>query len=122
MKNQPKPAQVFHFDLYGKREEKYDFLTNESLDSIPWTELDCPEPYNFFVPKDFREALSYDAGFSINHLFIICNSGIQTKRDKIVYCFAKSEIENLIYDFKTLENEQIRIKYQLPDEIGRAHV
>ena len=116
MKNQPKPAQVFHFDLYGKREEKYDFLNNESLDSIPWTELDCPEPYHFFVPKDFSQGLSYETGFSIDHLFIISNSGIQTKRDKTVYCFAKSEIENVICDFKTLEIEHIRKKYKLTED------
>jgi hypothetical protein len=34
-----KPAQVFHFDLYGKREDKYNFLTENSISSIDWTEL-----------------------------------------------------------------------------------
>ncbi len=31
-----KLARVFHFDLYGKREDKYDFLSNNSISTIAW--------------------------------------------------------------------------------------
>ena len=50
--NKNKPAQVFHFDLYGKREEKYDFLNQQSIESIQWTELDVKEPGFTFVVQD----------------------------------------------------------------------
>ncbi|MDR0710876.1 MAG: hypothetical protein LBF67_00825 [Prevotellaceae bacterium] len=43
-----KLAQVFHFDLYGKREEKYKFLLENDLHSIRWTELQPAAP-NYFV-------------------------------------------------------------------------
>ena len=33
-------GKVFHFDLYGKREDKYNFLNESSIDSINWNELD----------------------------------------------------------------------------------
>jgi len=36
--NKNKLAQVFHFDLFGRREEKYDFLLQHSIDNIQWSE------------------------------------------------------------------------------------
>jgi hypothetical protein len=71
----PKPAQVFHFDLYGKREEKYDFLNRVNLASIPWKELDCPEPYHFFVPSGLNRLQLYEAGVKITEIFSDYNSG-----------------------------------------------
>ena len=53
MSKDKKPAQVFHFDLYGKREDKYKFLNENSLSSIKFTELNPQMPELFFVPKDF---------------------------------------------------------------------
>ena len=55
-----KPAQVFHFDLYGKREDKYDFLNNNAMKTIAWQTLQPQEPELFFVPKDFEVKVEYD--------------------------------------------------------------
>ena len=49
-----KQAPVFHFDLYGKRNEKYDFLEKNSIASVDWKELEVKEPDFFFVKKDFE--------------------------------------------------------------------
>jgi hypothetical protein len=32
-------GRVFHFDLFGKREFKYDFLTENSIESVDYKEL-----------------------------------------------------------------------------------
>ena len=32
--------RVFRFNLYGKREDKYEFLNGNSLSLIAWNELD----------------------------------------------------------------------------------
>ena len=53
MKKDKKLAQVFHYDLYGKRAEKYSFLLNNNLHTVPWRELELSEPQYFFVAKDF---------------------------------------------------------------------
>ena len=34
-------AQVFNFDLKGKREFKYSFLRDKNLNSIKWNNLKC---------------------------------------------------------------------------------
>lgn len=118
MKNQSKPARVFHFDLYGKREEKYDFLTNESLDSIPWTELDCPEPYHFFVPSDQNLIQQYDGGFKITDIFRNYNSGIQTKNDHLTIKFSSNEISSIVTDFRELPQNELENKLKIKDSPG----
>lgn len=47
-----KLAQVFHFDLQGKRKEKCDFLYDNSISSIQWIELEVKDP-NFFCEERF---------------------------------------------------------------------
>ena len=108
-----KPAKVFHFDLYGKREAKYDFLNNESLGSIPWTELDCPEPYHFFVPKDFTPQDEYEKGFRVDDIFSYSNSGLQTKNDELTIHFKVESLRNVLTNMKTLNSDDLRKKYSI---------
>ena len=79
-----KLAQVFHFDLYGKREYKYNFLIENSLNTINWNELNPQAPEHFFVKKDFYAKSEYDEGFSVNELFIVNGVGLTTAHDEFV--------------------------------------
>ena len=76
-------GKVFHYDLFGKREMKYDFLNENSLKSIPYKELPIVAPDYFFVVKDFGIKNIYDKGFAIIELFKINSLGIQTHRDSL---------------------------------------
>jgi predicted helicase len=78
-------ARVFHSDLQGRREEKYDFLNNQSIESIQWAELEGKEPYFFFVPMDFKEENSNDKNFKVDELFLNFGNGIGTDRDSLFY-------------------------------------
>lgn len=62
-------AQVYHLDLYGKRNDKYEWLENHSLEGFQ--QLNPVEPYHFFVPKDFSENVEYEKGFGIKDLFTV---------------------------------------------------
>src|SRR5690606_6841849 len=46
-------AQVFHYDLFGTREMKYDFLINKSFSSLSFEKLNPKNPMFFMVKKDF---------------------------------------------------------------------
>lgn len=102
-----KLADVYHYDLYGKRDFKYDFLSTNNLKSIEWNKLDYSEPNYFFVLKDFGEIKEYEKGFKIDELMNIYVSGFQTKRDKLTINFTKTELEAV----KTflIENDKINI-------------
>lgn len=112
-----KPAQVFHFDLYGKRDDKYTFLDQNSMASINWNELQPQEPELFFVPKNFEVKEEYDKGFSIVKLFPLNNVGIVTARDNFTIHSSKEEVENVINDFISLDDEAARNKYNLGKDV-----
>ena len=109
-------GSVYHTELYGVREEKFKSLSESNLQNIEWKKLDYTEPYYFFVPKDFRLEKSYKKGFRIDELFLQFNSGIQTKRDGLVYNFTEKELQTIIDDFSILNTFELRNKYKIADD------
>ncbi len=91
-KQDKKRAQVFHFSLQGKREEKYDFLNENTISSIEWTALEPNQPNFFLVKKDFDESGMYEKGFKIDELFVVFGMGITTSNDKELIAFNKAEL------------------------------
>ncbi len=67
-------AEVFHFDLFGKRKDKYQVLHDNSLASLAWNKLDCHEPDYFFVTKEFGMQKQYDEFIKLNELFVTFGS------------------------------------------------
>nr|WP_287495424.1 type ISP restriction/modification enzyme [Candidatus Brachybacter algidus] len=88
-------GQVFHFNLQGKREFKYEILNANSIKSFEWKQLEFTKPNYFFVPKNFDEIKTYEKGFKIDELMYNV-SGIETKRDHFAIDFS---LENLERDF-----------------------
>ncbi len=109
-----KRGTLRHLDLYGKREEKYAWLDAHDVSNTKWQKLEAPEPNNFFVPKDFGLESEYLTMISICDIFPETNTGIQTKRDSLVYAFTKQEIERRIEDVSRLSSNEVVAKYDLP--------
>ncbi len=113
IKKKKNHAQVFHYDLYGKRNEKYEFLNNNNISSIDWNELENREPEFFFIPKDFEVANQYSKGILISELLQLYSSGIQSEFDEMAFS------ENLYQagikrdDISFLTIEDIVNKYNL---------
>ena len=84
-----KIADVYYRDLYGRRENKYDFLNEHNLLNSDFQQLKPVEPYYFFVPKDFSNENLYRSFPNITDIFITNNSGIKTDRDTLFIDFDK---------------------------------
>jgi predicted helicase len=108
-------GKVFHYDLYGKRDFKYNFLNDNSLSTIKFEELPNKAPMYFMVQKDFELEEIYTKGFKINDLFNINNVGIVTSRDSFVINENKSIIENRIKTFFKLTKEELLANYDLKE-------
>lgn len=89
-------GSVFHFDLQGKRDYKYDFLFENSFKSIDFKKLEMESKYNFFVPKNFANVEQYNKGFKMDSLFSIVNNGYQTDRDSLFIDIEKNVLSNRI--------------------------
>ncbi len=77
-------GKVYHHDLYGLRQNKYDFLDTATIDSVGYEEISPKAPMYFFVPKDFGLEKEYINGFSVVNLFSLTNVGVFTANDKIL--------------------------------------
>ncbi len=104
-------AQVFHHDLYGKRQLKYDFLNENSLKTVPYKKISNIAPNYFFTPKNFEEQKNYDLGFAVNELFTLNGTGIVSKRDAIAFHNDKNDIINVIRDIYEMDLQEIKKKY-----------
>lgn len=97
-------------------------IAENGLHSIKWQELQLNEPYFWFVPKNFANeeyenfwALAKDKALREQRaIFEVHNSGIQTKRDSLIYDTQK---ENLIKKckiaFKGDFDENFKTKYDI---------
>ncbi len=108
-----KLADVFHYDLFGKRDLKYSFLNKNTLKEINWNKLDYKEPEYFFVKKDFKEQNTYDQFFKINELFLVQGSGIKFRKDNLLIKnnFSESNVITMINDMKNLTEKEVLSKY-----------
>ncbi len=110
-------GKVFHYDLYGKRDEKYTFLSQNSLKTIPYKVLPNNAPNYFMVEKDFEAEASYSKGFSVSALFTLNNVGIVTARDKFTIHESKENVKNTINEFLSLEDEDARTRFNLGKDV-----
>lgn len=105
-------GKVFHYDLYGKRNVKYDFLNENNLKTIPFVELPNKEPNYFMVKKDYELSESYEKGIEIFSLFNLYSSGVKTSNDNILVDFEKNKlIENVSSHYNTEVNTEKINKY-----------
>ena len=90
-------GKVYHKDLYGLRQNKYDFLDEATIESVGYEEITPKAPMYFFVPKDFGLQNEYDKGFVVSDLFVQNSMGVTTGNDKELVSFTP---------FKTASNEE----------------
>jgi predicted helicase len=104
-------ATVYHHELHGKREPKYQALRDGTLGNLPWQTLAVKAPEYFFVPKDFVDSIAYESGFKIDDFFIKNACGIVTARDDLLVHKKRHELEAVMYDLKNLSENEFRSKY-----------
>jgi len=110
-------GKIFHYDLFGKREFKYNFLATNTVESTSYIELSPVKPNYFFVPKDNRLIGKYNKGLLISDLFTVQSMGITSARDGFVIDFEKKELESRVHDFcnKEIKTEVFQAKYKLKE-------
>ena len=90
---------VYHADVYGDREYKYNYLLKTEWSSVEWEEVKCVEPLYLFKPIQDDNREIYENGFAINELFIQNSIGVVSARDDVVIDFTKDELKQKIEFF-----------------------
>ena len=106
-------AKIHHFDLLGKREEKYRFLVENDLKSIPFLKFEPTLPfYNFYKVNNTLQSEYYEL-ISLDNLFSLNSVGVKTSRDTLLISKSKNELENNLKFFFEKDSSDIEKKFSL---------
>ncbi|MEK6544814.1 MAG: type ISP restriction/modification enzyme, partial [Elusimicrobiota bacterium] len=81
--NHRDPATVYHADLWGPKEKKYEALLKSDVSQTKWKKLNPSTPSYFFIPQDTRLYAEYQKGWKITDIFPVNSVGIVTARDRL---------------------------------------
>lgn len=108
-------AKVYYADLWGRKKDKLDFLSNNSMGTVKLQEIPLHSPWNFFVPFDYTGIDKYMEGISMPKLFPINSVGVLTTKDAFLVCDTKDEVRQRVSDLIRLEDRDVRTNYRLKD-------
>lgn len=101
-------AKVYHAEVFGLRENKFNYLDNHEIDTIGFTELKPVDPHYFFTPKDFNAQSDYKKGFKLVELMPVIISGIKTHHDNELVSFNKfNTATNKAYSYRPFDKRYI---------------
>jgi type I restriction-modification system DNA methylase subunit len=90
--SQAPDADLKFHEIWGRREAKYDWLWDRTLETIEWLKPDVREPFYAFVPRDWRLHEPYELGFKVREFFIESSTGVQTGNDAELVCESREEL------------------------------
>lgn len=109
-------AKVYYKDVYGKKKDKFDFLEQNDLLALDFEEVTPTSPMYFLLPIKKNMETEFCQGFSVEELFIKRGLGMRTHRDNIAYQSSLNGIKTIVQDFRDLEEQAIKEKYNITKE------
>jgi hypothetical protein len=110
-------ARIYHADLWGLREGKYQTLAEMEVESTPWQELQPTAPFYLFVPQVLDLRTEYERGWPVPKIFPVNSVGIVTARDNLTIHWTRQEVMETVKDFTQLDPETAREKYHLGKDV-----
>jgi hypothetical protein len=127
-------TKVNYSELWGTRESKYNFLSNNSVSTIDWKKLSTLEQksfmgtYRFFTPHSNEYENEYCLGWSLEKIFGTFQNGLKTDRDNLFFDFEQRELRHRMTKFYSPEayispfKDEFRIENSSSYEIIRKRV
>ena len=111
-------CKVFHSEIWGLRDKKYDWLNSHDIKTTKWKEIKPHSPFYFFIQREEKYEKLYNKFWKVTDIFPVNSVGIVTSRDKFVIDFDKNALRNRIAMFRnpTISNESIKAVFKLRDK------
>ena len=112
-----KKKQIYHQEIFGLREAKYDWLDKHDIKNVKWKKIFPRPKFHLFIPTDNKLANHYYSFFKITEIFPVNSVGIVTARDNFVIDFERQVLERRIRDFinAKIDDEILKRSYSLTE-------
>ncbi len=109
------PAEVYHAELWGLREDKYQILSGTNLENTQWSDLIPQAPFYLFVPQDLKLLDEYEQGWKVTEIMPINAIGMNTHRDSFAIGFASTELRHRLDELisEEIADAHLKDKYKL---------
>jgi predicted helicase len=107
---------LMHSEIWGVREQKYEWLKKHELKKTDWKELKPASPFYLFVPRDERLNKRFQSYLSIPAIFPMNSVGIVTARDHLTIHWTSHQVWTTVLNFISLAPEVARQAYQLGND------
>ncbi|KAF0151224.1 MAG: Adenine specific DNA methyltransferase [Ignavibacteria bacterium] len=110
-------AKVYHSEIFGLRETKYDWLNKHNIKNVKWNKIYPSRDFYLFMPTDNKLANYYYSFEKITEIFPVNSVGIVTARDKFVIDFDRKKLERRLEDFRNpkIDDEILKQTYDLSE-------
>ena len=108
-KNNGELAKVYYADLYGLRDNKFEYLSANTLSSIEFREIVPKSPYYFLMATNDNGRDEYEKGFSIDKLFPQNTTGIVSMGDSFAFAANQNELEERLSEFINKEQNSVSL-------------
>ncbi|MCF8265687.1 MAG: hypothetical protein K9I71_11890 [Ignavibacteriales bacterium] len=103
-------AKVYHSEIYGLRDTKYDWLNKHNIKNVKWNKLEPQSEFYLFIPQDVTLLKKYQTYKKITDIFPVNSVGIVTARDGFVIDFEKKELERRVKQFIDIKVDEEILK------------
>ena len=102
-------GEVYHANLYGLRNRKYDLLRRARMKDIVFSKVDYNNPQYCFIPRNNADEEVYGGYFSVKELMPLNSMGVVTAKDKILVGFTKEELISQVHEYYEIEVDEDKI-------------
>jgi len=115
---------VYHSEIWGLRDAKYEWLFNHDIKTTEWKELSPKSEFYLFVSVDQALQLRYRSFSKVTDIFPSSATGIQTHRDSFVIDFQKADLRRRIEMLRnsSMSDELVISGYGLKKKIGNKEL
>jgi hypothetical protein len=119
-KNAGTDCKVFYADIWGLREDKYEQLGRDNINTIKWKRIFPTPEFYLFTPAAAQEnqtrTYMYQRFYKVTDIFPVHSVGIVTARDKLTIKGSEEEVYTTVSNFSRLDETTARRNFHLGDD------
>ncbi len=120
-KGEKKECKVYHSEIWGLREVKYEWLLENDIKTIKkWQKISPKSEFYLFIPRDEELLERYKKYPRITEIFPLNGVGMTTARDRFVIDRDRKTLENRIRLFKNSKysDDDLHVFFQINKKKG----